>query len=335
MTKAAADAWLREGGPVRDELKRLPEDVDAELAAKRVLSMLGEGHHPAWTFGRYCQHVPLTVIREVLAQLPQQPVSAERLFLREFIGAVPSIDSWVEALQALLDLGITYAWGSKQRKAKLRALAKNPRVVSAIQAAVVGAADASLDMLAVLAIDSSEASIDALLPKFVDSNRQARLEKLATHAAESPAMTALLESATRRREEKERTSTAVEVIGRIVGDPKLNRVKFTFAFSSEESETGVVPVVQAHLSVDSAHDGWWSVSVTRVDRGMRMPTTWFSAEQSKGDALGLGTCSFEELPQWIAKAARKLKVTFRVGYFSGSLRGKKRDAMMAWLLSGR
>jgi len=236
-------------------------------------------------------------------------------------------------MQALLDLNVTYAWGSRQRKAKLQALAKRPRVVSSIQSAVVGSANASLDMLAVLAIDSSEASIDALLPLFSDGKQQARLEALATHAAKTPAMNALLAGATRNREAKERASSAVEVIGRLVGDPALERVKFSLSFGSTESETGNVPVIQAHLSVNSVHDAWWSVSVARVDRAMQMPRTWFGADGVKQDKLGIGACTFEELPTWVAKTAKKLKVTFRVAYFSGSLRGKKRDALTSWLLS--
>jgi len=339
MNKAEADAWLRENPGARDGLKRLPDDVDAALAAAHVLSMIPDDSASAWGLGRSCQRLPATVIREVVRLLPNEATSVVRLFLREYV--TPSLadaalkDAWVEAMHALLDLNVTYAWGSRQRKAKLQSLAKRPRVVSAVQAAVVGSANASLDMLAVLAIDSSEASIDALLPLFSDGKQQARLEALATHAAKTPAMKALLAGATRNREAKERTSSAVEVIGRLVGDPSLERVKFSVSFGSTELQRGDVPLIQAYLSVNSAKDVWWSMSVTRVDRAWKMPTNSFGAEGAKQDDLDLGSCAFEELPTWVEQAAKKLQVEFRVAFLSGSLRGKKREAFTAWLLPGR
>ena len=339
MSKAEADAWLRENTGARDGLKRLPDDVDAALAAAQVLSMIPDDAGSAWGLGRSCQRLPAAVIREVVRLLPNEATSVVRLFLREYV--TPSLadaalkDAWVEAMHALLDLNVTYAWGSRQRRAKLQALAKRPRVVSAIQSAVVGSAKTSLDMLAVLAIDSSEASIDALLPLFSDGKQQARLEALATHAAQTPAMKALLAGATRNREAKERTSSAVEVIGRLVGDPELERVKFSVSFGSTETQRGNVPLIQAHLSVNSVHDAWWSVSISRVDRDWNMPETWFGAEGAKQDDLGLGACTFEELPAWVERASKKLEVEFRVAFLSGSLRGKKREAFTAWLLPGR
>ena len=62
MSKAEADAWLRENTGARDGLKRLPDDVDAALAAAQVLSMIPDDAGSAWGLGRSCQRLPAAVI---------------------------------------------------------------------------------------------------------------------------------------------------------------------------------------------------------------------------------------------------------------------------------
>lgn len=334
-TRLRAKDWTT----LRAALQRLPGDVDAALAGRVVLEQLGTGHYAAWTFGRHCQRVPPHVIREVLRLLSADSSTPERLFLREAVDSrlldAALTRAWVLALESLLDLSLTYSWGSRQRRERFKALAKNPLVVSAIQAAVVGSEDPPIDMLAVLAVEGSDASIDALLPVFSKGDADSRLEKLAVHAAKTPAMRAMLEAITSRRVKKEAGSSAVAFVSNVLGlaEP-LEAVKFRIYLSSVESETGGVPLIQGSLSVDSKRDQWWSVELTRVDREMSMKHSSFGVGERAEDALRVGKSSLEELPTWVVKAGKKLAVTWnRDAFFSGSLRGKKRDQVVAWLFS--
>ncbi|MBL8915262.1 MAG: hypothetical protein JNM17_31450 [Archangium sp.] len=324
----------------RDALKRLPPDVDAKLAAPLILEQLGEGYGAAWIFGRHCQRIPPSVIRECLRLLPSHEKTPERIFLREAVDAdLPDAalrKAWATALVALLDLGLTYAWGSKQRKAKLKALAQQPVVLRAVQAAVVASEDPPIDMLAVLAIDASDASIDALMPTYAKGDTDSRLELLAVHATKNAAMTALLESVTRRREKKEEASSASQFFTKLLGvDPPLKSVKFSISLNCEESRTGNVPLYQGSLTVDSQWDAWWAMHLTRVDAAMKMETTRFGMDDThSSDELKLGFCSIEDFPGWVAKAEKKLKVTWNRGALvMGPIRGKKREQLVGWMFS--
>lgn len=79
FSKTEADARLRAGDHRDDLLKRLPPDVDVDLAARAALELLEQR---AWAFGRSCQQLPAAVIREVMARLDAEKSSdATRLFL--------------------------------------------------------------------------------------------------------------------------------------------------------------------------------------------------------------------------------------------------------------
>lgn len=343
LARQEAEQRLRgeDWAAIRDALQRLPPDVDAKLAAREVLGQLGEGYGAAWSFGRSCQRIPPHVIRECLRLLPKEPLSPERIFLREAVDAglddAALASAWVAALRALLDLSLTYGWGSKQRKARFKALAAQPTVVRAVQAAVVGTNDPTIDMLAVLAVDASEGSIDALLPVFAKGGADSRLEQLAVHATRNAAMTAMLETVSARRAKKEAASSAVAFTSTLLGlDPPLKSVHFRISLSCAESETGGVPLYQGSLSVDSRWDAWWSVHLTRVDRSMSMKSTHFGASgEDRADDLRVGTSqAIEELPAWVARAQKKLKITWNRGALvSGSVRGKKRALLEQWLFS--
>jgi hypothetical protein len=67
---------------------------------------------------------------------------------------------------------------------------------------------------------------------------------------------------------------------------------------------------------------------------MSMKHSSFGAGERAEDALRVGSSSLEELPTWVVKAGKKLGVTWNQdALFAGSLRGKKRDQVVAWLFS--
>jgi hypothetical protein len=213
------------------------------------------------------------VIRAALELLREEPRSAERIFLMEAVNAdlgdAALVKAWAAALQWLLDLSLTYAWGSKQRKARFRALAASPVVVRAIQAAVVGVAEeAPIDMLAVLAIDASDASIDALLPVFSNGKRDSGLELLKVHATQNAAMQAMLTAVTSRRMKKEETSAAVSFIAQVLAlDAPPKAVKCMVWLSSEQNNRTACRSTRARsTSTRSGTTGgrsashWWTTA---------------------------------------------------------------------------
>ena len=168
-----------QGVDIRATLTTLPADIDAKLAAKVVLGLI-EDDQSYW-FARMCHKLPAPVIREVLSRNVDV---TPHVFLRLAVpleGSTAKLErAWQRALAALLDLNLTYGWGSKQRRAKLKALAKDPEILAAIQGTAANRSDVPLDMLAVLVADGTDASIDALVPHVDPAlvDKDVRLDRL-------------------------------------------------------------------------------------------------------------------------------------------------------------
>lgn len=333
LTKAEAEKALRERVWAGDPLKRLPEDVDAQLAADVVLESFASR---VWGFARRCQQIPPSVIREVLRRLDaEQAADPIKVFLREYVRVSqgrPVREVWKEALLALLDLDSEYAWGSKQKKAKFSALAARPSIVAAMQAAVVVTAKPPLAMLAVLAAEGGETSADALLSIFAQGGvADTRLTHLETHAAKTPAMAALLESAESRAVAKSKASPAIAFAKEHLG-LELDALSVHVTVNSVELNRNHVPRFQGSFDIDSSWDQFWAVSITEVvSSGTRFPGTYVRMGDVVRDELKLGVCQLVEAPRWLAAAAKKLGVTWNVSVSRSSLRGKKRELVVAWL----
>ncbi len=334
IPRAEAEARLRETGrrDLLETLQRLPDDVDPRLAADAAVSLVrGES---SWLFARKAQVLPLAVIEAVLAQLEAtHPRVAWSVFLREVVPPV-SVPSWRAALVALLDLQTTYAWGAKQRRAKLQGLATQPALLAGIQAAVVGCDAPPLDMLAVLALDGSDTSIDALLPHFSRAEKDQsamldRLERLSKYAAPTPGMQAMLATVRARLDARNDASPVLDWV-RGLGF-EVDTFSLRVSFGSEEA-TSRVPRIQASVNIDSTRATWLGVYVTESSLQPPYPGTSFRNDGVARDDLGLGTCTLAELPQWLARAQRTLGVTWspRVTA-SASVRGNKRAQLIDWM----
>ncbi len=330
LTRAEAHEALSGKGWL-DALRRLPVDVDPPLVADRLAPLLDGKGSSVWHFARRCQALPVPVITLLLGRLTEGAPSSAKVFLREFLRGSDAVAAdWAEALRVLLDLD-AYAWGSKQKRLKLEGVAKNPRALAAIQAAVVGSADAPLVMLAVLALDGSEVSSDALIPIFAGAREDDRLARLKTYAAKTPAMQALLGSVHHRREEKEKQSPALQFAREVLG-LELTRLDVQLSVSSRELNGSNVPRYQGSLTIDSGWDEWWSMSLSRVTTSGDVVSTHFGADVSRRDALELGTAPLETLPDWLARVQQSLGVRFNTEVDPrGSLRGKKRALFADWL----
>lgn len=331
LTKAEAEAALRARDWKEDPLKRLPPDVNPSLAAEVALELLA---NRVWPFARQCQRLPAPVVREVLRRLTaENSTEPVKVFLREALrlSTGPVVEAWAGALLALLDLDSEYVWGSKQKRAKFAALAANPQLLAALQAAVVATPTPPMAMLAVLAADGSEASADALLATFAQAKvADDRLAKLATHAAKTPAMAALLTSAESRSAAKSKASPAILFAREQLG-LEVEVLSVHVTVGSVELNANNVPRYQGSFDVDSKWDQYWAIGLSSVGTDATIRSTHVRMGAVVRDDLKLGGCELVDAPRWFAAAAKKLGVSLRAGSQRGSLRGKKRELVAKWL----
>jgi hypothetical protein len=311
--------------------------VDPELGATGALDVASRH---TWHFARTCKDLPPPVIRAVRAKL-ESLSTPTAIFLRESVGADATDEelapAWRAALVALLDLDTTYAWGSKQRRAKLAGVASNPKLVAAIQAVAVGCERPPADMLAVLTIDASEASADALMPHFARAARDRDgtldlLERLERHARDTPAMKAMFERVRALLADRNASSPALDLARRI-GIGEVDTFWFSGYLGSTQPNEHRVPHVQSNLTIDSRGGDTFSVSVSRSGGGVSWVGTKFNQDKIHRDDLGLGRCEPDDLPAWLARAATSLDITWGFDEMGirTNLRGKKRDRLLGWL----
>jgi len=357
-TAAAANAALRNALDKNPEellslMRGLPPDVDPALGAEAVRWIAKH-----WTLGKRVDTLPPPVIRAFLETPRGSLGTGERdwgahgavvgetalVFLQT---AVPtSLDDgalaarWVQALTALGDVNTSYAFGSKQRRAKITGLARGP-FLEAIQAVAVGCETVPIDFLAALVADGSEGSMDALLPRFhrAATTRDTTLdllERLRRHAADTKPVRAMFAEIEALLGAREAQSPALALAAELgIGD--VDSLWFTAYLSSVERRgPNSGGLVQGHIVVDSRRPSWFDVSLTRGEIG-EWESTRFDEREVSEDELGLGRCEARDLPAWLARAAEALKVRWawdgmpiRTG-----LRGKKKGALVAWLSGGR
>lgn len=326
---------------VLDALKALPEDVDPALAARAALGLIGDSHYSTWLFARTCRRLPVPVIRVILAQL-EADRRPHAFILREYVRSNEDADTlcsdWDEAMQVLLDLETTYAWGSKQKRAKFQALAARQRVLQALQTAAVACEKVSLDLLAVLAADASEASLDALIPHIERAVRQQdweldRLQDLHTHARSTPVMDDLFSRMKALYEARQARSPALGLARELgFGEPDV----FWFQVQLYSPElAGSRDRQQVHLSVDSRSATWFRISVSESNPAdiLRPRSTAFTSDKVFCDDLGLGTCEPAAFPSWLAAVAQRLRTQWNFDgmHLRASVRGKKRVPLERWL----
>ncbi len=238
-------------------------------------------------------------------------------------------------MQALVDVQ-SYGWGSKERRAKVEAVARTPHLVEAAQAAIVAAGEFFDDELgAVLALDGSEASADALLPHFdrAVTNRTGleSIDRLRSLAASTAPIQAMLRKVAQLLGDRSARSPAwwpSEALGiPLDGDAVFFHLSLRSTATGDFGEA----IVQGSISVDSRTSPWLSVYVSG-----RYGTTMFDDEKLTRDDLGVGRTALTELPQFVARVATKLGITWswEPGFLIlSSMRGKKRTALTDWLRS--
>jgi hypothetical protein len=339
FTKDEAEELLESSSDVHELLEvlwRLPLDVDPRLTAKGALRLFEPQRRSSYFFARGTLNLPADVIPLVIKGLKKHRTHASALYVVEAMRDSDRADDWNEALSALLDMQRdNFTWGSKERRGWIQAVAQNPRLLRAVQAAVVGSAEPQRDMLGVLAADGSEASMDALLPHFARAERDATslletLKKLETHAKKTPAFDAMLASVQRRLATRNEKSPCLKLARSLGFEGERFRGRIAL-WSTNSRYEGMV-------TLDSKKAKWLSVFLRNptgpvVTDFLRRPTTEFDNEGLRSDDLKLGACELAELPAWLARAEKKLKVRWRTDPAVLDLRKADAARITEWLFS--
>jgi hypothetical protein len=307
------------------------------------------GHYPAqdvdvstafelleWSwyrFARSTEALEANVIRAVIADL--EPWShtvtksardgerrkAASVFLRVAVDDTNDqtlLATWRTAVNALKVFESQYAWGSKEKAARLTELSKNERLVEASRAAAVGSTVVPLELLAVLALDGSETSADALLPHveraLKDEAQLEPLSRLHRYAAKTKPMTALM-ALIDGRLNAARTSAPANDLAKALGIASGNWFRVEVRVAGTDNRF-------FWISIDSDRPGaafHGGVGGERTSTDLHRPD-------------GTTECSLLELPGYLRAAAKKLGTTWEFRYASTRhLRGKRLATFLAWL----
>jgi hypothetical protein len=326
-------------------------DADATREAAQAYALLLQHH---WTFARKCKKLSAPAIRLFLARkrptLPKKQRSpAVQQELRSYDAAtmllwtaVPdSLDdkalvvAWKEAVVTVADLDTFYKWGSPKRRAKVQRIVDDPRLVAGAAAAAVACEHVPLNLLAALAIDGSEASLDALVPQLsrAETVRDDMLDRLAqiSKFPKNHPVAKMLLSRTGAQVAARQASSPAWALARSMGFDEKGVFFWTVAVDAVPPAGGTgVPPATAVVGVDSRDARWLSVYVSWLHGGI----TDFDDAEVAIDELKVGRCAAEELPAWLVRVARKLRVTWD---WSGtriktSVRGgAKREQIRSWI----
>lgn len=272
---------------------------------------------------RQAQRLPESAIRGVLAQLPHARHRAEAVFILEAvrISPEPLARTWLEALKALVQIDASWelSWGSKKIRDVTEKLAKSA-FLPAVQAAVIAEPTASPRLLAVLARDGSEGSLDALIaclsaPTGQLDRRLRDLQSLRLHAANVPLLEQFFEGVAIRQTEVMRASGALDLATSLDVDPWKLEAEITFA--SEDQRRS------ARLNIESTKTRWVSLYFPAVVQ-----------DRSGYDDGGVGAFDSRELPTVLRSAQENFGVRWNPkASVRSPLKGKQRKALVDWVFS--
>lgn len=298
----------------------------------------------AWSWYRFARStatLPPALIRQVLDALTPLMTSADpgptatpmqrrdsgrtrtaAIFLHAAVD--PTDDArlsttWRDGVNALKVFESQYAWGSKEKAARLKEVRQKPRLVEACRAASVGAHRVPLELLAVLAMEGSEAAVDALMPQVERALREQEpldgLSHLARYAAPTKEMKALVALLTAAQASTHRDSPALALARRLGID---GGERFRVEVNMSATPRGRLTLTVDSKGPGAGFSGWVSKDVTR-------PTSFVTGP-------GECVCALEELPTWLADWARANGVTWDFdGASTRHLRGARLVVFLGWL----
>ncbi len=233
--------------------------------------------------------------------------------------------TWRPAVIALKAFESQYAWGSKEKRARLAAVQADARLVEACRAAVVGCTQLPLELLAVLALDGTEASADALLPHvdraMADQTKLEALARLERFAAPTKAMTSLMTLLLGRLREARQGSPVLELARRL-GLSTGERFRVELVLTTEHAKA------RAFLNLDSDRPGPAFLGRFLIGPGnlMQAPKTAFHGDD------GSTRCSIDGLPAHLKSLATGVGEPFFFQWPTARhLRGQRLKTFIAWL----
>jgi hypothetical protein len=248
---------------------------------------------------------------------------AASVFLRAAVDDVTDetlAATWRAGVNALKTFDSQSEWASKEKASRLKAVQGDGRLVEACRAAAVASPLVPLELLAVLALDGSEASADALLPHVEralgDTAQLEVLSRLGCYASKTRAITLLMNLINHRLKAGQVASPVLEFARSLGLDagPRF-RVKVRVV---GDGNTGFT------LSLDSERPG-------AAFRG------WVDAEERPKARLlnredGSTVCSLNELPAWLRRLATELGTSWKFETASVEhLRGLRSKRLLLWL----
>ena len=258
--------------------------------------------------------------------------NAYALLIRGWAG-FGKLETWPQMLKAITIFSNPYKLWYKKKA--LTQIAQDAQLVEAVRIAAVGGEDVPVEMIAVLALEGSDASIDALMPYVVAAcaAKDKRLDGLNAFkrlGVKAPNVLSILKEANSTRDRRIAESPALAV-ARAIGLPAEPGFFFTASLGSAHHDGRSLPAIQVSLTVDSRDTRWFSGKVFRLSDHT---STSFGPSNLHEDRLNVGVKPPHQWPQWLEGAAKMLKVEWDKDVFiSSSVRGAKREQIARWLLS--
>jgi hypothetical protein len=172
-----------------------------------------------YRFSRSCESLNESTAKSVLAALEKKPDEGV-IFLSTAIDRNNFLPTWKAAVVALKRLDSLAAFGSAEKRKQLQSIADDLRLVSGVQAACVfnQREVAKREFLAVLILDGSDNSIDALIPSLElsvknDATSFLELKRFAAKSKTLDALFARVESAAEKQIEQSETSALAKKLG--------------------------------------------------------------------------------------------------------------------------
>ena len=301
--------------PLLKAIRYAPHDADPVLWARASLRLFLH----SFQFDKECHRLSAATIRSFFEQLPPS-VEAQAVFLRAAVDLELTDraleDAWTTAMQCQVALQVTHAIGAASRRSKVPGIAKNPRLLGAIQASVASLPYASEGQLVVLVHDGSEASVDALLPVFeraVADENSAELDRLLTlraPAKRTAALDAMFAKVDSLISARSASSPGLHFAAQSLGLEGLEAIYFGATVRSSQLTSGNVPRVLCTLRVDSRKKPWFTFSGQGFDDSIESvePAGW---------------------PAWLRAFAKRKRISWsRRGLY---VTGKHRARITEWL----
>ncbi|HZI13195.1 MAG TPA: hypothetical protein VE153_22635, partial [Myxococcus sp.] len=315
------------GVAIMKSIQALPGDTDPGPSARALLGLLDDFEHGGAILGRNCRKLPVSIIHAVLAGL-EGATRPHAVFLRvclqhhlEDRGPTAAWERALGYLLAVEDCLPLPVWRSDDQ---LKLLASYPAILQAVQTAAVVSERITRTMADILFHEGSEASLDAVIAQVeravqAGDERLDEIQRACTSAFSSPVAQAVSPRIYAALKEREARSPALR-LGRELGFGPLEHFWFDATIKSSASKARY----EVSLGVASRKVSWLEVLTKEhlnAQGEYRWQLSYFDGTVCHQDDLGLGTCTPEELPQWLARAAARLQVQwdFRTMHVSTSL----------------